>query len=227
LQPAFSGAHLLWTLYFLKTSSSSSRESLSSRFGVKDERTMKKWIWYTLCLLDTVLPPFDFNDRWEEWTRSVPSFLLRTTSVPMRGPHSRLEYEFACSLGVPRVIHVSSPRPAAAAAAGADRAVSEDLEEKMLPGECGVGDKVHPRDGISRRLVPLPGRKRMWSMEEEDLTRSCEVPAVRQTIERVVNRVEQFGVVELPWRWGIEFHAKCFAVVCKLCNLSLIYEALG
>jgi hypothetical protein len=55
LQKGYSVVHLLWTLYFLKTSPSS-WEVVCSFFSVKEPRTFKKWLWETLCLIDYVLP---------------------------------------------------------------------------------------------------------------------------------------------------------------------------
>jgi hypothetical protein len=51
----FSSDHLFWTLYFLKCGCTS-WETILSRFNVSDERTFTKWLWYTLNLIDDVLP---------------------------------------------------------------------------------------------------------------------------------------------------------------------------
>jgi hypothetical protein len=59
LDPFFTGTHFLWTLYFLKTSSTS-WSVIISRFHVADERTFKKWVWYTLTLIDNILPKVSF-----------------------------------------------------------------------------------------------------------------------------------------------------------------------
>jgi hypothetical protein len=55
LDPYFSGTHLLWTLYFLKTAGTS-WSVIKSQFNIADERTFKKWLGYTLDLIDVILP---------------------------------------------------------------------------------------------------------------------------------------------------------------------------
>ncbi|KAL6068907.1 hypothetical protein QOT17_007879 [Balamuthia mandrillaris] len=108
----YSGYYFLWSLFFLKTSGSS-WSVLKSRFGVKDERTFKKWLWYTLKLIDEVLPQFNFEDRFIAWAFPVPSF-VDTTTVLIEEPYeysrgcyqagvkgTTIKYQLVCSIGVP------------------------------------------------------------------------------------------------------------------------------
>jgi len=121
LKPLFSGIHLLWTLYFLKCSSSS-WEQIISFWHVKDERTFKKWVWYTLNLIDSILPEFDFEDRWEKWKSKVPSFIIDTTTISIQEPYqfswechthnhkgAYIKYQIVCALGVSRIIYFCDP----------------------------------------------------------------------------------------------------------------------
>jgi hypothetical protein len=131
-----------------------------------------------------------------------------------------IKYQIACAFGVLRIIDVTDPWPCAAS----DNTVSQELKTKMLPGECGMGDKAYRTDRI-HWLVPRPGRKATHTTG--DLAYNYNIHAVRQTIERLIKRIKQFNVIKLPWRWSIDFHKKCFMVMCKLVNLTLLTEPLG
>jgi len=232
LHKNFSGTHLLWTLYFLKVSPSS-WSTLISFWNVKDERTFKHWLWYTLELIDRVLPDFNFEDRWDNWNHLVPSFLIDTTSVAIEEPYqygwechtaghkgTHIKYQIVCAIGVPRVIDFIDPWPGAAN----DNTISESIKDKMVFGEVGIGDKGYRHDKYSW-LVPRPGRK--VQQDKNDKTFNYKIHAVRQTVERLIKRIKTFNVIKVQWRWSIDLHIKCFKVICKLVNLALAFEPLG
>ena len=132
-----------------------------------------------------------------------------------------VKYEICVSLGVPRICWLSGPWMGAAS----DPTIAQqsNIKDLMLPNEAILADKIYKGDRL-HFIVPLSGHR--YALDHEERAYNFMVYSVRQHVERVINRLTNFGVFHETWRYSFALHQLSTRVCAKLVNLFLIYETL-
>lgn len=97
------------------------------------------------------------------------------------------------------------------------------IKDLLLPNEAVLADKIYKGDRL-HFIVPLSGHR--YALDHEERAYNFMVYSVRQHVERVINRLTNFGVFHETWRYSFALHQLCTRVCAKLVNLFLIYETL-
>jgi DDE superfamily endonuclease len=132
-----------------------------------------------------------------------------------------LKYEIGCSLGVPRICWFNGPHKPVV---DSTIAKSSHLLSFLLPTERLLADKIYKGDR-GNFICPLTGKK--WTLPKEDQTRNYMIYSARQSVERLIKRVKQFGFFHVVWKYSHVLHAQCAKIIAKLTNLFLIFKPLG
>ena len=133
-----------------------------------------------------------------------------------------LKYEIVAAIGVPRICWISGPWMGNAS--DPTIATQSGILNEIRDGEVLMTDKIYRGDRFSF-LVPLPGHR--TSLPGEDNAFNYLIYCVRQTVERVICRLKNFGFFAIIWHFSISLHALCVHAAAKLCNLFLLFEPLG
>ena len=138
-----------------------------------------------------------------------------------RCPKPFVLYQLVISLGTLRIVHCDGPHKGCAV----DVTIARDTIVPLLePGERLLADKAYRADDQSNFLCPPPGiSAEMFRTGREFAGR---VHEGRQCVERVIERVQNFNVVNGSWRFSLELHQKCFRAIVHLVNMSLEYMPL-
>ena len=132
-----------------------------------------------------------------------------------------VKYEIACAIGVPRIIWISGPWKLVD-----DGKLTEfsGLLDQLQEGERMMGDKGY-RHRDKWILCPISGEK--YELPREDRARNYIVYSVRQTIERVIRRERNWGILNTEWVSSLDLHCLVVHVISKLINFFLLFHDLG
>jgi hypothetical protein len=132
-----------------------------------------------------------------------------------------IKYEICVSIGTPRICWLAGPWMGAAS--DPTIAMQSNIKTMMLPNEALLADKIYRGDRL-HFIVPLTGHR--YALDQEERAYNYLVYSVRQSVERVIDRLTNFGIFHQIWRYSFELHQICTRVCAKLVNLFLNFEPL-
>jgi hypothetical protein len=103
-------------------------------------------------------------------------------------------------------------------------AKSSHLLSFLNVNERILADKIY-KGNRTKFICPLSGEK--WELPKEDQARNYMIYSARQSVERLIRRVKNWGFFHVPWKYSMELHGQCAKVIAKLTNLFLIFNPLG
>jgi hypothetical protein len=238
----------LVTLHFLKTRS----ESLVgiACFWKLSKQTLMKYVHQTLKIFNQILPEvrklnfltklisfqFDLGHQFKNWPFCVPSMIIDTFSCPIIQPPNEawqylstkgkgwaLKYEIGVSIGIPKVIWLSGPWKGCAS----DPTITfqSGIRKKIPKNESILADKIYKTDRY-RFLVPLPGHR--YSLDDEGRKFNYLIYSVRQSVERVIRRMRNFGFLASLYRsCDFKFHQLATRAIGKIVNFIFKFNPLG
>jgi DDE superfamily endonuclease len=178
------------------------------------------------------------DDKYDNWSAKVPCAIVDTFSTSVQQPREEsgrflnskggtegkfaLKYEVVIAIGVPRVIWFSGPWLGQAA----DETITfvSRLKEAFVDGEVLLADKGY-RGDFEKFIVPISGHR--YALPTEQNARNYLIYSARQSVERAIKRLRQFGIFHVVWRYSFSFHYACARSAAKLTNLFLLFEPLG
>jgi len=223
--------HLLWTLFYLKTTAVG--EDVIAITLLTNKKTLQQYVLETLTCLDRSLPDFDFESRFKNWPHLRPSCLVDSTFVPIRRPYLQpyyyynvahkghgFLYQVTASLGQPyRILHFAGPYRGSCSDGSIIRTTVIPL---LREGEKVMCDKGYLNE--SRCMTPPEGK--FGALSHEQRSQYIEVARVRQLNERVIGRIMEWGIMVKKWNLTSRLHELCARCVAKLAQLQLYTNPL-
>jgi len=234
LPPNLSVIHLLWVLYFLKTTPSSVFV-LTAHLQI-DKNTFFKWLPTVLDTISQALPKVSkffvlnqeitFDERWVNWDALSPSHVVDVTFIPITQPYLcsweywnseyhkfGFKYQITCSLGGPKICSVHGPFKGSAADVSIYR---QTIVPMLKVGEKGLGDSGYRHESNDHVIAA-------GSLDGIMVSKAYRV---RQNIERLIERMKNWGCLTVTWKYSWRLHKRCIEVIAQLANFILEFQPL-